>query len=190
MNHFNLNLDINPIIEKENLLDIFKSAYQIRLPSSLINPKLVNFLLSKKIKIKHSETFYSTPFFVQPIHTDVLGGDIAKLNFVFGGKDSIMNWYKIKPNINVPNKVTGAGTLYSEYTLDQVDLIETAEIKMPCLVQVGVPHNIINDSEIRICVSLILGNLDNEILTMSESTELLKDYMVPLVGLEPTRFSF
>lgn len=189
-NCYDLNLDIDPLVGKNSLLDILKITYQTRVPINFINPKLIEFLLSKKIKIRHSEAFYSEPFFVQPIHIDMHGGNITKLNFVFGGANSIMNWYKVKPGVSTPEKLTGAGTIYSEFSLDQVDLVETAVVKFPSLVQVGIPHNIVNVDEPRVCLSLVLGTLDDDIIPIEQVSEILKDYLVPSVGFEPTLNSF
>ena len=49
------------------------------------------------------------------------------------------------------------------------DMIDKQTVKFPSIVQAGIPHNIINYSEPRWCLSIVLVRSTGERLTMKES---------------------
>jgi hypothetical protein len=51
---------------------------------------------------------------------------------------------------------TPVGSKYNIYDPAEVQLLHTATIKNPSLVQVGIPHNIVNPGEERWCYSMVI----------------------------------
>ena len=140
-----------------------------------INYNLISFLRTLNLTIAFAELFYTPPFSVTIIHIDAFGGDYTKLNYVYAGKNSFMNWYKQKTNISNSPSTTTINSPYISYRKNQVDLIDKHQVKFPSIVQVGIPHNIHNFEEPRYCLSLVLKKQDNTRLTMAESIELFTE---------------
>jgi hypothetical protein len=105
-------------------------------------------------------------------------GDFAKMNWVFGGKDSTMNWYE--PIVSdKPVETTLGNRNYIYYNTNEVNhkLSHTIGIDRPSVVQVGVPHNSTNYFEHRYCVSLVFFRIAKGLprLSMSESHDVFSD---------------
>jgi hypothetical protein len=172
-----LNLNIDPVTINHNNL---KNAYQTIIQLKNINPELISILHRHNITVKYAESFYSSPNFFQTIHTDNLGGDYVKLNFVYGGKGSTMNWYQVKEGI-IPKKVYFTAKVSTEYipwTIDMVDLVESDPLEYPSLVQVGCPHNVINADEYRLCISLLLRDTNLNRISIQSATTNLADLII------------
>ena len=150
-----LNLNINPVTIDHSEL---KNAYQTTIPIIDLNPNLISILNKCKIKVTYAESFYSPPRFIQPIHTDNLGGDYVKLNYVFGGAGSQMHWYSVKEGIP-PRPISftpDEGTVFLPWDPNMVDLVQSDTLSYPSLVQVGCPHNVTNLNEHRLCIAIVL----------------------------------
>ncbi len=145
-----------------------------------MNSEMKTFLESLGIKVSWIELFYRKPGYPGSIHADSIGGDFTKINWVTGGKDSIMIWFKIINSAIEKNKtsLTMANTGYIKYMWDEVTMVHSEFMLGPSLVQVGVPHLIINPSEDRYCLSFVLTDMYGKRLTMAESCKLLKDYII------------
>ena len=174
-NCVDINLHLNPLIEGVDIKS-YGTAFHIQLPISNLNPELIRLLNSLDLKILLVELFYTKPFTKTGIHIDVTGGDYTKLNFIFGGKDSVMIWYKSKDDIKKSTSKTLINTSYISYRQHEVDMIDKQTVKFPSIVQAGIPHNIINYSEPRWCLSIVLVRSTGERLTMKESIDLFGNY--------------
>jgi len=178
-NCLNLNLDVNPLREGLDISSYSTSTDKQHVKVSLndINHSLILLLTTLNLTIVWAELFYTPPFQITRIHVDDAGGDYTKLNYVFGGKDSLMYWWQQK--LSEPNiaDVTEIDSQYTVYKTTEVDLIDKQSVKFPSLVQVGIPHNIQNFEEPRYCLSLVLRKQDNTRLTMAESIEIFKQYL-------------
>jgi hypothetical protein len=154
-----LNLNINPVtIDHSNL----KKSYQTKIQIENLNPEFIAILHNRDVIAYYAESFYSPPNYFQPIHTDNLGGDYVKINFVYGGHGSQMNWYKLKEPSSTPPVVTKTlvNTDYISWKADEVDLVESDPLNYPSIVQVGCPHNVVNTNDYRLCISVVLINND------------------------------
>jgi hypothetical protein len=122
------------------------------------NPDLVNWLETLGVSPMCSDFFYRIPYNVGPIHTDGKPADKGKLNWIFGQDDqSIMYWYQLKHQRDGQYGVGAFGTGYTLYEEEDLDLVESGVIKgNPTLVNIGVPHRIINGSMKRLCVTMHL----------------------------------
>lgn len=175
-NYFHLNLDLYPL-KKSSTLDLIKPHVHTKIPASELNQDLINFLASKDIYIYNVQTFSLIPDYVQPIHIDGQGGDIAKINFLFGGNDSLMQWYKEKPGAPRVFNKTPAGTLYQDFSYDQVEILESCTLKFPSLVQVGIPHNLINKQEHLICISILLADINSNLVPVGQVKSKLEQFI-------------
>jgi hypothetical protein len=179
-NCFHLNLQINPL--REGLfVNSYGTTEYTKLTLTDINHDLISFLSTLKLTISWAVIFYTPPFTFTGIHTDVdgsiIGGDYIKLNYIFGGQNSVMCWWKQKDNTSNTLSKTVANSPFIAFEVDQVDLIDKQPVKFPSIVQAGIPHNVQNFEEPRYCLSLVLKKQNNTRLTMAESVELFKDYL-------------
>jgi len=169
MNNYCVNLDfgiplLKPGIEASDLIARYgnliapQTAIDI---AKVINPDLIKLLESCGLFITYSEIFYTAPGGFTPVHIDELvpNTDLSKLNWAFGGKDSIMNWYSVDPNIVRPGVKTTIGNPYVEFALNECKLVHSQHVGTPSLVQVGFPHNITNYDEPRYCICVVFYHL-------------------------------
>jgi hypothetical protein len=126
----------------------------------VINPDLLKLFKDNFIYVYHMSAFYLPPNHTGGgIHIDQSDwkkadpGDYTKINWIFGGKDSTMNWYSINSGADGVLNVTGADTLYRAYAPNEVTHIHSQSVGHPSLVQTGVPHDITNLYEDRLCIS-------------------------------------
>ena len=177
--HLNLNI---PVINDSAPLQNLKLKEQTDMNSELksyIHPEFLNLLKSKNVLIGHIESFYTYPGIKMKIHTDCDGGDYIKINYVMGGKNSLMNWYQPKLGHQPESKLTSINTVYLSFEDHQVDLIDSTMINPLTIVQVGSPHNITNTVEFRLCISMVILHADanHQRLTMAEATEIFSEYI-------------
>lgn len=176
INCVNLNLNINPLKEGVDI-NSYSTNFHTKIPFNDINNDLISLLTTLNLTIGLAELFYTAPHSFTGIHTDCLGGDYIKINYIFGGKGSFMYWWKPKPNIIKTPLKTSIDSSYISYNITEVDLIDKQPVKFPSIVQVGIPHNIQNFEEPRYCLSLVLKKQNNTRLTMAESIEIFKEYL-------------
>jgi hypothetical protein len=162
-------------------LSKLKERYQTQIFNNDLNPKLITALKQEGIVISFATSFYSDPLFFQEIHIDYLGGDYVKLNYVYSDTtNSTMNWYSVK---NTQSKLeanhTQLGNLCVLFKRNDVELMESTTIrKCFTLVQVGCPHNICNDDEYRLCITLILRDQKTyRRLSMADAITRLSKYI-------------
>ena len=178
----NLTFPVKVFNESLNTIEYSQNRFT---PFDLSNftPEYLDWVKNLGLTLVHAELFYSVPNTPYVIHQDHFKKtDFPKINFVYGGKNSKMNWYNVKPeklgkiiesNKNITDKK------YTEiYTKDQVDLVYSQELEGVNLVQAGIPHNVTNDIEPRWCVTT-LYLLDNKrFLTWTEAVTLFKPFMI------------
>ena len=173
-----LNLNISLFKEGITVDDLPRSNISILDQKKYLNNEIFKFFDLLNLNLFLVEVFYKSPGDTGGIHVDVIIGDFTKLNWVYGGGDSKMNWYKPFDNKHIVLQKTTANTPYISYSRHQVEKIEDTIIKNPTLVQVGVPHDVSNVTEDRFCISFVFrDNITNRRLTMAESLERFKDYI-------------
>ena len=158
---FDIDLDI-PVLKPDINLASIKDYHNKFTVTEYVNIELVKFFKQRNlVLLPYIEIFSSEPNYVGPIHVDVGHGDFAKLNYVFGGKDSKMNWYE-PITLDKPVETTLGNREYIYYADHEVKHLhsQTIGINRPSVVQVGVPHNSTNYSEHRYCVSLVFHKLE------------------------------
>ncbi len=116
----------------------------------------------------HQEIFYSPPGFEISIHTDngEIGKDHCKINWVFGAPGSKMYWWNPKENSGPESLLTDINTKYLNFKKQDCDLLWSAEVGCPGLINAGIPHSMHNSTtEGRWCVSIMIVDLEtNDIL--------------------------
>jgi hypothetical protein len=161
--------------------DFFMPSMKLQhsfLQQSYLNPNLVDLFESLGIIVTQVETFYLPPSIDSGIHVDNLGGDFTKINWIFKGRKSKMNWYEpLTPDSGI-TKTMEKGTLYRYFEHSQCKKIYEHEIQGSAIIQAGVPHNITTQDEERICVSLSYRQRGIQLLTMEETLETFREYLV------------
>jgi hypothetical protein len=172
MNSFciDINLDISPLRDEIDI-NSFPKEYWNTIPISDINPKLIIFLMRHGLGLPKAATFYSEGEIVHPIHIDGASvSDMVKINWAYGDNHT-MNWYSTA--INKQASTENIDRTYIYYKSSEVKLIHSQKVDCPSLVQVGVPHNVINYSGSRRCISVALFHIHtNQHVTMQEALTL------------------
>ena len=109
-----------------------------------IAPEFTNFLDSLGLVMTYPILIFYTPENQDiPIHIDGIGiSDRFVMNWCVGGEGSVMQWYELNGSDITEAKVTTAGTPYTRYEVDQVNLLHTQPVGWPSMVQTGIPHRI------------------------------------------------
>lgn len=180
MNEFHtaLSLPKNVFNESTSCHDFELTRRTQLIPSLHLNSDILKIIDSVGLYIGLAELFYSPPGMISGIHRDNGSSDISKINWVYQGKDSKMIWYDTDPNKPIIGSVEKKN-LYKLYTAEESKLLHEFEIHSPSLVQVAVAHNIINNSEPRWAVSLMLYYKDRYgQCPYNVSLDRLKDYIL------------
>lgn len=172
---YSLDLQINvSLLRKGFVLERFKEPKHLRPPTdTIVSDDMFKFFDSLDLTIG-SEIFFTPPMAHTTIHADG-HEDIIKLNWIIGGAGSIMQWWK--PRNENPIVYTEHNSPTIRYKISEVSLLHTAVIAQPSMVQVGIPHNILNSAEHRWCISLIPVRKSNKTrLTWAEGLEIFGRY--------------
>jgi hypothetical protein len=197
MNRYCLDLKFNiPPLKPETDLSYYMTSPNSNINESHLNKEFLDFFhtINEDCGIGMFEVFYMTPNKASSIHVDQLNatevvlGDFTKINWVYHGQGSTMNWHTPKNLESVRDKTAKAGDIktsdsvpnfYLPFNCDEVDLVHTQQVNFPSLVQVGVPHNIHTGNEHRVCVSLTFGSFkEYRRYTWDESVSVLKNFIV------------
>jgi hypothetical protein len=176
MNKFctNLNIKLTPL-KKE--ISLYGTTIHQRIPNSELNPLLLEFFRARRLGVQLAEMFYNPPHNISTIHIDSFGGDYSKINFVWGGGASVMNWYSINQNGVPSRRTTGIGTKSVCFLENEVELLHSQAVHSPSIVQVGVPHNITNGDAPRWCLSIVPVKVNGSRLTFDETTKIFKNLL-------------
>lgn len=175
-NPYCVHTDINlPILREGIEKPSFDSFTHVKIDSKDINTDLLELVDSKDLYVHLLELFYYPPNLIGPssIHIDDVPGDHGKLNWVYGGKNSLMFWYKSK--ISKQPVKSLIDTYHIEFSQTEVELVYASPVKTPSIVQAGIPHNITNFGHERWCYSLVLfDNKTNDQTTFDRLCEAFK----------------
>lgn len=174
-----LNLNIPLFKDGKSIDDIPKNHIFTLNHEEFLSLELLSLFDSLNLKITFVETFFKSVGHHGQIHVDSLGGDYIKLNWIYGSGDSKMCWYEIHDKKNKSVNITSTKTKSIHYALNEVKEIERTKVHNPTIVQVGIPHNIIDVTEDRLCVSLVPKHKSTfKRVTMAESLIIFKDYII------------
>ena len=166
-----LTLDFYPL--NKSITEYGTITYQSIDPKD-INLKLYDFFKQYNLALTSFGLFYKpTSSFIKP-HTDCEGGDYVKINYIYGGKDSKMIWYKTKDIIHTKESATGKPGSFIPYDLNEVEKIYEQTLSKYNIVQVGIPHNILNMLEPRWCLTIVVRHQsDYSRVTMKDIKNIL-----------------
>lgn len=172
-----LELDIYPI--KEDVLADVEQRPHTELFEHDFTDEIVAFFASQGLRITFAEVFNRYLDSPSTIHSDAKEStDAAKINWIFGGGDSRMNWWK--PLVDKANESkTTLNLNYKFYHEHECELLHTQQVGFPSIVQVAIPHNVTMLADHRICISVFLSRINDErtCLPFDELVEILKDYI-------------
>ena len=174
--HYRLNLPIDFSVEETDSRVMF-TRYNKHIP------EFEQLLLSNGVAILSSDRFYIEPGGgLWPHHDCDHENNYAKLNFVYGGKDSVMAWFKLNPGKELTTALTDANNKYSSVaSLDDITEVHRATVGFPSLVNAGCIHGVRNGTtEPRICYSYVLAYAENptQNLDWDHAVERLKNFIV------------
>lgn len=180
MNNFCIPLNIigNPFKENIDPTTFPRVRHSKLNHEEFFNDEIIEWFKKFNLEICLLEVFYSHPLFVGNIHRDHDRRDIVKINWIFGGEGSIMNWFELKEGRQETRIKTAIETIAIHYNKEDCNQIHSQQITRPSLVRVGIPHNVINRLKERWCISTTFRNIDTGILpTTEDSLKLFKDYI-------------
>lgn len=169
-------LDIQPLVDSVDVYKFTQGHTSIKVDN--VHPAMIEFLSKLGIRVSWVELFYRRPFNVSGIHVDNAGGDYTKLLWVYGGKDSTMKWFTEQISVEERKPLlTPIGTGFKGYQQHEVNIEFCTKISNPCLIQVGVPHQVVNKKESRYALCFVLTDNQDKRLTMAEAYSLLTEYI-------------
>lgn len=128
--------------------------------SKHVRSEIVELFDQCNLYIRFGELFYTPADCTTSIHIDSEPGDymvpnnMAKINYVGGGKGSLMNWYETFRN----KQYTPTGmNKFISYRPYEVRLVGQGNLTGYNVTQTGIPHNVTTTAESRYCVSLTLA---------------------------------
>lgn len=146
--------------KKENFMG--DKSFRLRLNIERhVNPALLEFLDKRNYFVRYGEIFYTAIDRESKIHSDgdpreyTASNDMAKINHIVGGRDSLMNWYQPKAKKEYQDD-SQANSKYTFYEHSEVELVASAHLQGWNIVQVAPPHNIVNRITRRVCTSLTI----------------------------------
>ena len=188
MNKFcvDLKLEIEPL--SKNYDPYSPNIGHSKLAEQHVSSDFITFINSLDLILRYIEIFVKPSHFGPGIHIDDGNlNDIAKINWVYGGSDSIMRWYKEKPNtIHKSRNVTTAINSYAViYPTAGVDLIHEQKVGFPSIIQAAIPHGVVTLDEPRYCYSAVMGTKTKPVLTFNEMLDKFSKYLAEGTGFEP-----
>ena len=156
------------------------SNYDIR----LINKELVDWLQSLNVVAVAAEIFHQIPDSDQtstPIHVDAGGfDDRVKLNFVYTDyadpSCNMMNWYVCKDPSKLKPFTTSIGSGATLVNEEDCELVYSAQLGMPSLINAGILHGVSTVTSERYCFSLTLTE-SKQFLKWDRAVVIFKDYI-------------
>ena len=139
-----------------------------------VSSAFIKWLHSLGVFIVHADVFYTLPNTQYAIHKDHFNkADFPKLNIIYSGQGSTMNWYTVKPGKTGKTTEYPDKNPYVTFDPQDVELLQQHELLGTNLVQAGIPHNVTATVQPRWCISmLLLKTGSNRLLTWQEATDI------------------
>ena len=152
---------------------------QVRASKNMLGAEVDKRLAAAGLEILWLEVFYLGKNSDHSIHCDGHElDDKAKINYVIGGKNSVMTWYDPVDEIKIQKRTSPANTIY--LGIDHKNTVETERTEMHglYLVNVGRFHNVWNKDEDRYCLSAAIVDIKTGYRPLfNELQARLKDYI-------------
>jgi hypothetical protein len=153
------------------------------LTAQQIPRELISFVQNHDCRIHFAEMFRKRPEDVRDgkwcsIHVDGLElDDHVKINYVIGVGDSKMCWWRTRSGIEPRRGVTVVGTDFLRSAEQDCDLLCSAKLDRPALVNVGQLHNVVDVTEPRYAFTFMLHKASGSRLVWDEAVTIFKDYL-------------
>jgi len=144
--------------------------------SHMVNKEIHDFFDSIGLVLSQGSYFHSVPGQRYVLHKDNIhepNRDLIRVNWIFGGVDSEMIWYNLKPEKD-------PFTFKDNLGIDPEDYDETCRCPLfkVGLINVGIVHTMQNPTEFRECYALSLSWKHNGVrLDWNESIEKMSPYI-------------
>ena len=185
-----LNISNDPF-NRQELLDSVttKKIYTIAMwkkwgyKDKLFKEEFHSWLASLGCYVANAELFHIPPKEQLVWHLDMWPAqDFIKINFVWNSDDHNMLWGRcINATKEINISTTTMNTAYVKYEDTEIELLEKTKIRedRPIIVNVGVPHKVINYSTTlsRWCVSIVLHHNGKRIL-FDDAVNIFSEYVV------------
>lgn len=181
---FKFELDTRLIQAVQNSLVNTNEFQMFTVDVAELDHQLTVLLENLNLKVEFAQIFYTPPGMETAIHID--GGSAentanrTKLNWVYGAKNSTMEWWHPETNI-MDNTYTlsPAGTPYLMFDKNKCRRVWKAHITNPSLVNAIIPHNVNNSTnEGRWCLSIGLVTMDKNIrISWQDALVYFSDYI-------------
>jgi hypothetical protein len=147
----------------------FDKFSHYKLPEDRLDGQFLKLLRLAGLAVKHAEIFYR-PGTGQNmdafIHTDghqVVPG-FAKINYIMGGSNNLMKWWRPKAVTEKNNMTTPIGTKYLKFSEEECIELDQVDMRGLYVVNAGIPHSVSMSSGTienpRICISVTPLSLD------------------------------
>lgn len=145
-----------------------------------LNPALVDYLSKRNLQVSQVDILYCEPGQSHPIHVDqpyvenFVEDDYVRINWIYGGSDSKMIWYRLKDPANKPPSDRMV------YDKDHVEEVYSQTVLGTQIIQIGVPHTVTAGSERRyaVCCHIVYKDRPSSRVTMAEALGILQDIAV------------
>jgi len=172
-----LNTDIPPL--KEGVVITNQLEHHRQLSMDIVNPDLLAWLDSLDIVLADFvEVFHWKQGESGGLHVDHHEGDFVKLNYVYGGDGSSTNWYQKKDPAPKQAVQTVINSTTFFYKFDEVEKIHSEHVVGPCILQVGIPHQVVNGNiEGRHTLCFVPQFKDGSFISMAQAQEIFSSYI-------------
>ena len=172
--------DIDSATEIKN-----KGVGYLKLPVDKLPKKFIEWFETTfdNLCIGDCELFYTPAHAEHPMHSDGYQPfiDFVKINYVFGGDNSLMHWYTLPDNYVIEKENTVYNTTVTYIPTIAGNRVYSAKIGQPSLVNVGQPHSVDNstNSNDRWCICLFPNyKKPGGRVLFNDAVNIFKDYIV------------
>lgn len=171
-----LNTSIEPLIPSIDVTA--QRAHHQLLTMDQVNPDLLSWLDSMDMETSFAEVFHWGPGESGSIHVDNHEGDFVKLNWVYGGAGSSTTWYQKLDPTPKPLAKTVVNTNTFFYTPKELAKVHSQNVVGPCILQVGIPHQVVNSGqEHRHTLCFVPKFKNGSYISMKEAQEIFAPYV-------------
>jgi hypothetical protein len=143
--------------------------------TTLLSEEFHQWLASLGCYVFFVEVFYTPPSGKMIWHIDTEEpSNFIKINFVWGSRFHIMQWGESKNSGS--HSLTPADTKYLKFSNDEIKIIDSIKITAPTIVNIGVPHRVINNDQTgRWCLSVNIHK-DGERIPLDVAKKIFSEY--------------
>jgi hypothetical protein len=136
------------LLEQKQTISGMTRIVNCVMPRDRYDAKLIDWCRSVSIEIAQIELIYTPANGWGKPHIDLHKlKDLCKINWVYGGEGSVMNWYSVKSDRSGSIVNNSVSTFITTFHTDDLNKIYGCCVRGPTLLKVGIPHNVENTSD-------------------------------------------